>query len=95
MVGGGGEYRNMTTSSNITEYRLLNDDGKVVKEFRQHCLCKDTIKDRLTESVKEFPDATLVLCWPDEHEAPHYTKPMKLSDYLNGEKLEWLKYGEI
>ena len=84
----------MTTSSNITQYQLLNDEGKIVKELRQHCLCKITIKDRLTEAFKEFPNATLVLCWPDEHEAPHYTKPMKLSEYLNGQKPEWLEYGE-
>ena len=77
------------TSANVTHYRLYDSDDTKVFKSSQHCLCKDHIKKDLKDWYDANGDATLILTWPDEHEAPHYSIPMKLSEYLEGKKVKW------
>jgi len=82
------------TSANVTYYIVKDKDGNKIAEYSQNCLCKNTITEKL-KSHTPYKDFTLELCWPDEHEAPHYTQEMSLDDYLGGVKLIWLdEYGD-
>jgi hypothetical protein len=76
------------TSANVTYYQVFKD-GEKVAEYRQNCLCKDSKTEGLKSHVPA-EDFTLVLCWPDEYEVPHYTQEMSLADYWNGVKPVWL-----
>ena len=75
------------TSANVTHYLVKKDDKKVA-EYRQNCMCKNTVIDEL-KAHTPYEDFTLILCHPDEHEAPHYTVSMSLSDYLLGVRPLW------
>ena len=82
------------TSANVTYYRLYFIDGnEIIHEFRQHCLCKSNVKDNLA-NVDDPHKYELELMWPDENEAPHYSKRIPLTDYLDGKKVEWYSYDE-
>jgi hypothetical protein len=78
----------MSTSANVTYYTVKYKDGTPVGEYWQNRMCKDTVSKQLKSHIPA-EDYMLSLRWPDEDEAPHYTKPMSLADYLNGIKVEW------
>jgi len=75
------------TSANVTYY-IVKKDGKKVAKYSQNSMCKDTKTEALKSHIPA-EDFTLTLLWPDEYEAPHYTKEMSLADYLLGVKPMW------
>ena len=78
----------MSTSANVTHYIVKDKEGNQIAKYRQNCLCKDTVTEKLKSHIPA-EDFTITLLWPDEYEAPHYSKEMSLADYLNGVKPEW------
>lgn len=78
------------TSANVTYYSVYKGD-ELIKEHRQNCMCKLTIRDRLERDHFPTSDFTIVARWPDENEVDHFTEPMKLTDYLAGKKLVWVE----
>ena len=80
----------MSTSANVTYYEVYKDD-KLVGKHSQHCMCKSTIKAELSKYTPSC-DYEVRAIWPDENEAPYYTKRMRLSDYLDGKRFTWLPY---
>jgi len=82
------------TSANVTHYEVKDKEGKRVGKYSQHCMCIQTIGEKLRKHVP-YENFALTLIWPDEYEAPHYTQEMSLNDYLNGVKPVWLdEHGE-
>ena len=79
------------TSANQTYYDIFTKDGKFVDRHSQNSMCKFTVKERLKQHQPP-EDYILILCWPDENEAPHYTEKISLADYLNGKKVVWKAY---
>lgn len=76
------------TSANVTYYEVYKD-GKYIDSVSQHCYCKCTYKEELSELFKPAKDYTLIVRWPDEEENDQYSKEMNLEDFMNGKKVEW------
>lgn len=69
----------MTTSANVTEYRI-SKDGKVVGKHRQHCLCK-THWNKLCEFIP-MDEHTIIAYGLDENEAPWEAPEQGLIPFL-------------
>ena len=82
----------MSTSANVTYYQIYRK-GKYVDEHRQNCMCKSTIRKELGQ-YQPSKDYSIILRWPDENEADHFTYEMPLEDFLGGIKVTWKEYGE-
>lgn len=78
----------MSTSANVTYYQVSDIKGNRIREHRQNCLCKNSVRGELA-TYQPPEDYTIVLRWPDEDEANHYTEGMSLKDYLDGKKVVW------
>ena len=81
----------MATSANITYYIVKDKNGRIVGEYRQNCLCKDVKTEKLKLHVP-YEDFTIILRWPDENEVDHFTEEISLKDYLNGAKVNKVKW---
>jgi len=82
------------TSANVTYYEVYKD-GKFIDSVSQHCYCKCTYKEELTELFPSPKDYTLIVRWPDEKEDDYYSKEINLEDFLNGKEVEWPEDEEI
>lgn len=57
------------TSANVTWYYVYDKGAHKVFEGSQHCMCKNTIREKL-RALENPEELTLKVIWPDEHEAP-------------------------
>ena len=84
----------MSTSANVTYYGVYRD-GKLIKEHSQSHYCKPRVRAELEKYMPwgclavDTGNLTLIARWPDEEEEDHFSKPIRLADYLAGKKLEW------
>ena len=80
------------TSANVTYYQIWAGE-KFIAAHRQNCMCKTHIKEDLAK-YQPADGYDLILRWPDENEADHYTNRMSLKDYMEGKKPVWRSYDE-
>ena len=67
------------TSANVTKY-YIKRNGELVGTHSQHHYCH-THWHRLWKYTP-WKEHTITSCWEDEDEAPHWSKPENLADFI-------------